>query len=340
MSAPDTLTTALSYAERGWHVFPLRPDTKRAATPGHRAADCLPGGYGGPTGTDAWCRTGHAGWEERATTRRDWIRRAWSAHPDRGVGIAAGPSRLVVVDLDTLKPGEEIPEPWHRFGATCGRDVLEMLATAKAGSIVPTWTVRTISGGEHLYYRAPEGVRFANTAGTLGALVDTRARGGYVVAPPTTIAGAGYELVDDRPAAPLPAWLADALAERNRPGRGHPGGGSTGPARPMRHPNGYLTAALNAEAAKVRHALPGQHNHTLFCAAVALGQLVAGGALAEHDAHDALADAAGVLMARGCRCTPSEVDSTIRSGFATGARNPRTPNNARSNSRSNSRKAA
>lgn len=332
MTAPDTLTTALTsalhYASRGWHVFPLHPDTKRPATPGHRAADCLAGGFGGPDGRDPGCRTQHAGWEERATIRPDKIRAAWSSHP-YGIGIATGPSQLVVIDLDTPKPGEEIPEPWRSFGATCGRDVLAMLATTKAGSIVPTWTVRTVSGGEHLYYQAPEGVRFGNTAGSLGALVDTRAAGGYVVAPPTTIAGAAYQVIDDRPAAPLPAWLADALTTRTRPrgSTGHaplpaPQKAITPPVRSLRHPKAYVAAAIEAEAAKVRAALPGRRNHALFCSALALGQLVAGGSLDARTAADALTDAAAGHIAAGA-FTATEADATIRSGFARGANNPR-----------------
>ncbi len=321
----DTLTTALDYAARGWRVFPLLPGSKRPATPNHRAADC--------DGTDAWCRTGHAGWEQRATNRPDWITRAWSSNPAYGVGIACGPSQLVVVDLDTHKLGSEIPEPWKTFEITTGEDVLDHLAGVHGGTITPTFTVRTPSNGIHLYYQAPEGVQYSNTAGAIGWLVDTRAHGGYVAAPPTTIGSSAYDVIDDRPPAPLPWFLLDLLSQQRR----------TTPTRPAAAPKrldaraervpAYVAAAVNGEAAKVTAAMPGQHNYTLFCAAVALGQLVAGGALSEHTAYDALTDAAHVLMAGGCNCTPGEVDSTIRSGFATGARNPRTPSN-------NSRKAA
>ncbi|MGI5516009.1 bifunctional DNA primase/polymerase [Streptomyces sp. CA-106131] len=39
------------------------------------------------------------------------------------------------------------------------------------------------SGGFHLYFAAPPGVRLGNTAGRLGKRIDTRAWGGHVVAP-------------------------------------------------------------------------------------------------------------------------------------------------------------
>ncbi|MFH9768891.1 bifunctional DNA primase/polymerase, partial [Streptomyces microflavus] len=62
------LTVALEAAERGWHVFPLRPRDKRPALHGETAC---PG-----TGE---CAAGHRKWEQRATTDPDRIRKAWSA---------------------------------------------------------------------------------------------------------------------------------------------------------------------------------------------------------------------------------------------------------------------
>ena len=61
-------TAALLYASRGWHVFPLIPGQKRPACPGHPAARC--------DRSDPWCRRGHSGWEQRATTSD-------AAHPPR-----------------------------------------------------------------------------------------------------------------------------------------------------------------------------------------------------------------------------------------------------------------
>lgn len=99
--APILLTAALAAADRGWHVFPVVPGGKRPAFPDHSADRC--------TGRDPRCRAagGHVGWEARATTDPDRIRRAWSAVP-YNVGIACGPSRLVVVDLDTPKRGRRV----------------------------------------------------------------------------------------------------------------------------------------------------------------------------------------------------------------------------------------
>jgi hypothetical protein len=104
-------------------------------------------------------------WQEQATRDpmriRGWFRRrAWN------IGVATGPSRLVVVDLDDAH-GVAAPEPWT--GARHGRDVLALLAAA-AKQPVPrqTYTVRTPSGGLHLYFRPPADVVLRNTTGTVG----------------------------------------------------------------------------------------------------------------------------------------------------------------------------
>jgi hypothetical protein len=213
--------------------------------------------------------------------------------------------------------------------------VLALLAEAHHGEVTPTWTVRTVSGGTHLYYAAPAGARYGNTAGSLGWLIDTRARGGYVVAPPTSIAGHPYEVADDRPPAPLPRWLAEALTQRQRPDRWPPLGPTArapgpGPLVAVGRPGSrqsarlvaYVRAAVAGEVRAVAEAVPGTRNHALYCAAVALGQLVAGGALAEDQAHHALADACAVHVTAGA-FSAADAEATIRSGFRTGARNPR-----------------
>ena len=117
-------------------------------------------------------------------------------------GIATGPSRLVVIDLDLPKGGKVAPSGAANFRALCER----------AGQTVPrTYTVRTASGGWHLYFAAPPGARLGNTAGTLAPLVDTRAGGGYVVAPGSTTPGGWYSIARDAPVAPLPTWLLRLL---------------------------------------------------------------------------------------------------------------------------------
>jgi hypothetical protein len=201
-----------------------------------------------------------------------------------------------------------------------GVQVLDMLAAKHDADVAPTYTVRTPSGGTHLYYRAPTDLRLRNSAGILGWLIDTRAGGGYVVAPPTSIDAHAYTVIELRDLAPLPGWLAALLARGNVTARS--------PATPpvvtlTGQVARYVAAAIAGETAKVRVALPGSRNHTLFCAAVALGQLVAGGKLDERAARSALTDATAAHITNSA-FTPSEAEATISSGLRTGARNPRT----------------
>ncbi|MFF0723085.1 bifunctional DNA primase/polymerase [Micromonospora sp. NPDC003816] len=297
---PDNplLTAALAHAARGWHVFPLRPDDKRPAFPDHAGDDC--------TGRDPRCRTAghHLGWEPRATWDPDRIRRAWSARP-YGIGLACGPSRLVVVDLDTPKDGTTGPT---------GLDTLAELAAAHGTVIEPTYTVTTGRGGTHLYYRHPDdGPALRNTAGTLGPLVDTRAHGGYVVAAGSTVAGRPYRVDLDTDPAPLPGWLAARLIPAPLP-----------PQRPVvvslptDRSGAYVRAAITREADRVTTAPAGERNRCLYVAAVALGQLTAGGSLTAEDAESVLEQAAA-------RAGLGHVETarTIRSGLAAGSKRPR-----------------
>ena len=313
MPRPDRRTrmlqAALIAAARGWHVFPLRPGTKRPARPDHDEQHC--------DGTDPRCRGGHTGWESRATTDPGRIRRGWADEPFN-IGIACGPSRLVVVDLDTPKPGGAPPPEWDLPGVRDGADVLAALC-GRAGEPYPadTWTVSTPSGGTHLYFAAPvDGPELRNTqgaAGGLGWLVDTRAGGGYVVGGGSAVDRYPYTVTRDTAAAPLPGWLA----ERLRPA-----------ALPLQRPvdvslpagraGGYLRTAVDSELARVLDSPPRGRNTALYRAAVALGQLVAGGALSETDVTAWLADAAGHVGQR-----PGEAARTIASGLRAGANRPR-----------------
>nr|WP_221376884.1 bifunctional DNA primase/polymerase [Actinoplanes polyasparticus] len=299
---------ALAAAARGWHVFPLRPDDKRPAFPDHAADAC--------THTDPRCRDGHTGWEARATTDPDRIRRGWASVP-YGVGIACGPSGLAVIDLDVRKP-DQTPPPGSQ--ARHGAEVFAALCEA-AGQPVPvdTYTVMTGRGGTHLYFRHPTtGPALRNTAGErgngLGWLVDTRAHGGYVVAAGSTAAGRPYTLARDLPVVELPDWLAERLAPAPLP-----------PQRPVvvDLPTGragtYLDAAIGRQLDHLRRAGEGERNHTLYVSAVALGQLAAGGALPEDQAAAVLEE-----TALSIGLTRFETLRTIRSGLAAGARRPRT----------------
>ncbi|QQM42742.1 bifunctional DNA primase/polymerase [Streptomyces liliifuscus] len=288
----NQLASALDAASRDWQVFPLIPCDKRPAV---------------------------RDWEARATADRERITRCWTRAP-YNVATATGPSGLVVVDLDTPKgPDDTPPAEWAEHGVTDGADVLAVLCE-RHGQPFPTdtYTVRTWSGGRHLYFAAPEGEPLRNTAGDsargLGWKVDTRAAGGYVVAPGSIVNGHRYATVHDMPVAPLPDWLTNLLRPAPLP-----------PQRPVTVPltirdrrGKFLNAAVNGELARVTGSGEHQHNNALYIASVALGQLVAGGELDAYEVTEKLAEAA-LSVGQGER----EARRTIASGLRAGANRPR-----------------
>ncbi|WP_432073050.1 bifunctional DNA primase/polymerase [Streptomyces wuyuanensis] len=276
------LTAALDAAARGWPVLPLRPGGKRPAL--HGEAAC--------TGTGV-CTGGHVKWEQRATTDPDRIRVAWATGAFN-VGIATGPAGLVVVDLDKPKGSSDTPCGVTTFTALCER----------TGQPVPsTRTVRTARGGRHLYFLAPENVRLHNTQESLGPNIDTRARGGYVVAPGSTLPAGTYVTEDDRPPATLPEWLCALLTPRQS-SRGL----MVAPVAPRS--SRCATAALNAETAAVATTTEGGRNARLLAGARAIGRFVAWGDL-PRDVVEQAFQGAGELAG----LPPAECRATIRSAL-------------------------
>lgn len=261
------LSAALDTAERGWYVFPLRVGSKRPALHGETSCPRT-----GP------CVSGHAKWEQRATTDPDRIRAAWS-HGPFNVGIATGPSRLVVVDLD-------IPKDKSSEGTPDGVTTFEALCERTGHAVPDTYRTRTASGGQHLYFTAPDGVRLTNTAGTIAPLVDTRARGGYVVAAGSITPSGPYEAVGGPVAAPAPAWLLSILQPAPKPVQA-PSAVVAGQSRR------YADVALDYEVRNVATAADGTRNATLLRAARALGRFIASGDLARSVVEQALRGAAG-----------------------------------------------
>ncbi|MFJ4711288.1 bifunctional DNA primase/polymerase [Streptomyces sp. NPDC088785] len=273
------LNAALNASAHGWYVFPLRPGTKQPALHGESACP--------RTGA---CEHGHAKWEQRATTDPDRIHAAWSTGPFN-VGIATGPSGLLVVDLDKPKDkgSSDAPDGAATFRALCER----------AGHAVPdTYRVRTASGGTHLYFTAPDGSRYANTAGTIGELVDTRGWGGYVVAAGSTTPAGPYEPLSAPQAAPLPPWLQTVLTPAPKPSQAPP---TAVPGQSR----GYADVALAKETRNVASAREGGRETALFRAARALGRFVAWGDLARPVVEQALQEAGEStgLPASQCRST-------------------------------------
>jgi len=172
--ATSTATHAEAYARRGWHIFPLKPGTKN----GHLLQS----------------------WTREASADIERVRGWWKRWPDANIGIACGPSRLLVVDLD----GDEGREGWERLRGEFHLTPSPLVAV-------------TGTGGRHLVYTLPEGMR--NTAKRLGPGIDTRAAGGYIVAPPSVHPnGQRYTWADPNAApAECPPMLVELLTREADP---------------------------------------------------------------------------------------------------------------------------
>jgi hypothetical protein len=145
-----------------------------------------------------------------ATTDPRRIRIWWTAAPESNVAIATGAPGPDVLDVDQKPDGDG----WAAFNRLKRAG---LLAGARA-------IIRTRSGGLHVY--------FAGTAQSCGRLVrhhlDFKATGGYVIAPPSTVGGSPYEVLDHRPGAagrldwPAVRRLLEPVSGARRPpaGRG------------------------------------------------------------------------------------------------------------------------
>jgi Bifunctional DNA primase/polymerase, N-terminal len=289
---------AVAAAQRWLPVFPLVPGQKRPA----------------------W-----SGWEQRASRDLDDIR-SWPIRTT-GYGIACGPAGLIVVDLDMAKDGEQLPPDWvNVIGVHDGADVFAELAERAGASLAEafeTLTVATPSGGTHLFYQAPAGVELHNTARTIGPMIDTRARGGYVVGPGSQTEAGTYRATHLVKPAPLPGWILDLLTKRRQATAGAvagvpaPRSGSRSAGGPVRQPERYAAGVLARAVAAVESAPSGKRNHTLYAAARNCLEFIQSGHLTEVEVRSELA-AAAERRGTNSQSLPGEVQRTIDSGLSAG----------------------
>ena len=101
-----------------------------------------------------------------ATTDPVEIREWWTANPNANIGIAT--EGMLVVDVDVKKG----PNAWFEEYS----DQLDSIAVSE-----------TAHGGRHYLFRQPNGRPYRNTTSRIASDVDTRATGGYIVAPPSVL---------------------------------------------------------------------------------------------------------------------------------------------------------
>lgn len=189
------LAAALGYAARGWAVFPVHSIRRQGTvcTCGNRAC--------GSPGKHPRTPNGLKDASLDPAVIRGW----WQRWPDAGVAVATGRG-LAVIDVDVHKGGDDALVDARRA----------------LGELPDTVEVVTGSGGRHIYLSVPEGVSVRCSAGQLGAGLDVRGDGGYVVAPPSLHqsgrryaweAGSDPDEVD---VAPMPGGWMERLTARPR----------------------------------------------------------------------------------------------------------------------------
>lgn len=234
-------------------------------------------------------------WQRLASSELEVITH-WSRQwPNGNIGVATGEaSGVAVIDLDVKDD----------------RNGIETIAKlAKAGKTLPPCpTVETPSGGRHLYFRMTPGLK--NVVGVTGAGrglgpgVDFRAKGGFVVAPPSALPNGAYRWLVP-PMTPnfprLPDWaLAMLLPQQPKPRPKFEGKTAAGDAE----------RALEGIAKRVATAPDGQRNNLLYWAAYTAAGMVKEGRVGSETASSRLTDAA---LAAGLPMP--EVQATIASGF-------------------------
>jgi bifunctional DNA primase/polymerase-like protein len=169
----DIAASACAYVQRGWKVIQLHDVTNLGV------CSC----YEGPTCESAGKHPLARAWQLNFLSTVTDVINAWSARPRANVGIVTGPpSGIWVLDVD----------PIH--GGPARLADLEL----QNGPLPKTYTVRTGSGGLHLYFSL-DGIDFdlTNAKGTLPPGLDVRGRGGFVVAPPSISGRGRYSLMSD-----------------------------------------------------------------------------------------------------------------------------------------------
>lgn len=199
IAATPILDAALAFARRGNAVLLLTWPVKvngRLVCSCRRAADCPspakhPYGRLAPNGLLS------------ASTDEATIRKWFADEPQANLGVVT--DKLITLDVDPRHAGDT-----------------SLAELERNHDFPPTLRVLTGGAGEHVIFKCPEGVTVNSSSASsnplLGSGIDVRARGGYIVAPPSRhLSGRDYAWsVDHHPAetpiAEALAWLVEKLA--------------------------------------------------------------------------------------------------------------------------------
>ena len=281
------LLHALAAVNRGFHIFPV---TRNGKTP-HQLAGA---------------------WGETATNDPNRVIHFWTKiDPHANYGIACKPSSLLVVDLDVAKEDFKLRDTeWAYLHAAYGArvdgidllDEMEFKTSTEQGTATDTYTVRTGSGGLHLYFQWPQSWPRISQASPVKGLIDVRGNGGqwggYVLGEGCRTEAGEYEQVRSQPISLPPQWIRQLVAEKP-------------PAPKIQRPKGLRqpgALSWSGLAESVRNAGEGNRNNALVWAARTVCE--EGGT--ENDAMASLGPAAS-----DAGLGDTEIERTIQSAFRT-----------------------
>lgn len=210
MVANPLLDAALSYADDlGWSIIDCHYLTASGAC-SCGLATCGDSAGKHPRGKE---------WEKRGTSDPDEIARRWARFPLSNVGIIAGPSNVLIPDLDVRpEQGKDGVAGWERILAEHEHDAPPTREAASGGG-----------AGRHLFYSVPAGLPLGRVKDVTlrdgsPSGVELRAGTSLVVLPPSSHPKGQRRWLNDLPLAPAPQWMIDLATDlsEDKPAADHP----------------------------------------------------------------------------------------------------------------------
>lgn len=222
------------------------------------------------------------GWQHKATTdtnqHQEWYKQFGQALTLWGIPCGQD-NGIVAVDIDVKN----------------GINGFETIKEAQL-NLPTTMTQRTLSGGMHLIYKIPQGIKIKNTASKYAKNVDTRGDGGWIA----------YYGFDSTPIASAPDWLI----------RGEQADTTKEIASNFSIKPSLAREMLYDICTEVQNAAVGTANNTLNLKAFEAAQnLIGTGSLPKEEVFEQL-----MIAARARGKSDAESRATIESGFAGGLR--------------------
>lgn len=282
------LDVALSYIERQWPVFPCRAYDEEIVDQ-YGAIEIL------ATKTPLTSN----GFRGASKTERI-VRELWKRNPGALIGVPTGaPIGCWVLDIDPKHGG---PETLAALEAT-------------HTSLPKTLTAETTSGGRHYFFKHVPGVR---NRGALGAGIDVRGDGGYVIAAGSVPeVGLPYRWLHECEPAEAPDWLLELVLPRSYESE-YTHSYNNAPSVVGMINDRYVERAVQSELDDLAMEPMGNRNNRLNDAAFRLGTFVGAGVLAESEARALLQD-----VARGWGRDSARCCKTIDNGLKAGKMHPR-----------------